>query len=506
MSSNASMNTRTRLEIDEEISRLEAQIVQLRVRRNALAPIMQVPIEVLQKIMVEYTSAVGSVRWQRITHVSHHIREIALHSPLLWTSINCSTMSATLVGEVLSRSSSAPLTVWIADPKDINIAHPDSVIPLVMAEVHRISDLAISGLSRTWGPDHGVDFSKAPLRRLRLLRCGTFHQDWKKYPDLKRLHIVRSCFNAALISQTLISLTIEEPTPGTLPPKSTFYNILVSLVSLRQLEICRLLTAMAKRTEVSTDSSPDVVRLPSLRRLRAVEGLEECIDLLSRVSSSHLSDFVIGADSKSLTSLSLLANLVIKFAPPCCSPESCFTIRLTTFRKLQKDRRAGLNLYNHKGLVLSLFWLVPNDKETSLNDVLSALSHLSGLKSLELYTLSLHNQILNAVPPCSCTQEIYTDSSDGPRRQDIPLLACSTCCESTASFYPGLRILKVATPNIEAFNLHALTRYIAYRSACGQPLERVVVTINGERTPEKQLVLDQIRLIGGVVRIEDTDT
>jgi hypothetical protein len=92
------------IRIDAEIKSLEesvrASVRTLRRRRNALAPISSLPIELIADIFsllrLPDTSLAlpildvknKQLAWMRVAHVCHQWREIALNTPLLWRHVD----------------------------------------------------------------------------------------------------------------------------------------------------------------------------------------------------------------------------------------------------------------------------------------------------------------------------------------------------------------------------------------------------------------------------------
>ncbi len=93
---------------------IDAEIRTLKRRRNALAPISSLPIEVTTTIFSFFRTRVqtpkwDSLAWLRIAHVCHHWREIVLNQPLFWSHINFNSFSSVGTAEILSRAKTAPL-------------------------------------------------------------------------------------------------------------------------------------------------------------------------------------------------------------------------------------------------------------------------------------------------------------------------------------------------------------------------------------------------------------
>jgi hypothetical protein len=106
--------------IDAEIKSLEESIRALRYRRNALAPVSSLPIEVIAAIFSFLrlpaigTSPLGGkpdhhLAWIRVAHVCHQWREIVLNQPLFWSHVDFTNLTLAGAAEILARAKKAPL-------------------------------------------------------------------------------------------------------------------------------------------------------------------------------------------------------------------------------------------------------------------------------------------------------------------------------------------------------------------------------------------------------------
>jgi F-box-like len=83
-----------RKNLDAEIEVLETRTRDLKTKRNTLAPISNLPNELLCRIMVDcrgewpYIDDEGTTTWLAVTHVCHAWRAIALDYPQLWCKID----------------------------------------------------------------------------------------------------------------------------------------------------------------------------------------------------------------------------------------------------------------------------------------------------------------------------------------------------------------------------------------------------------------------------------
>jgi hypothetical protein len=110
-------STRKRLAVAEAQAQIDQQILELKARRNSLSPFMQLPIELIQRIISlhkhdDRTSRVVPLNrpthsWVSITHVCRHLRAAALADHSLWTNVNC--YETHWADELVRRSGELPL-------------------------------------------------------------------------------------------------------------------------------------------------------------------------------------------------------------------------------------------------------------------------------------------------------------------------------------------------------------------------------------------------------------
>ena len=111
---------RERQAIDVKIKSLEESIRALRYRRNEIAPISFLPIEVIQSIFSCLRLPPGTsslltgekpdpLEWLRVAHVCHQWREIALNQPLFWSRVDFTDLTLDGATEILARAKNVPL-------------------------------------------------------------------------------------------------------------------------------------------------------------------------------------------------------------------------------------------------------------------------------------------------------------------------------------------------------------------------------------------------------------
>ena len=120
--------------IDAKIISLEdlESIRVLRSRRNTLAPISSLPVELIDGIF-SYLRIPGTsspfargykqenkdpLEWLRVAHVCHRWREIALNQPLFWSYVDFTNLSLAGATEVLSRAKNSPLCLEAKIPRN----------------------------------------------------------------------------------------------------------------------------------------------------------------------------------------------------------------------------------------------------------------------------------------------------------------------------------------------------------------------------------------------------
>jgi hypothetical protein len=101
--------------VDDEIKVLERVTQELKRQHNALVPISRLPPETLVGIFSLLPLPAGDsdcapyLEWIYVTHVCRRWREIALHSPNLWTHINFTDLALAGITEIFSRAKMSPL-------------------------------------------------------------------------------------------------------------------------------------------------------------------------------------------------------------------------------------------------------------------------------------------------------------------------------------------------------------------------------------------------------------
>ena len=136
--------------VDDEIKVLERVTQELKRQHNALVPISRLPPETLVEIFSLLPFPAGDsecapyLEWIRVTHVCRRWREIALHSPNLWTHINFTDLALAGITEIFSRAKMSPLRLE-ANIKYWKKARFNALRRQLEAHVSHIRYLTISG-------------------------------------------------------------------------------------------------------------------------------------------------------------------------------------------------------------------------------------------------------------------------------------------------------------------------------------------------------------------------
>ncbi|KAH9041371.1 hypothetical protein EDB85DRAFT_2286339 [Lactarius pseudohatsudake] len=145
--------------IDAEIKSLEASILALKYRRNALSPISSLPTEVITTIFsflhIPVTLSAFApggqpkrrerLAWLRVAHVCRQWRETVLNQPLLWSHVDFTIFSSAGAAEILSRAKRVPLHLQAKVPWNLwDDARFGTFQKELQDRVSHISRLAIS--------------------------------------------------------------------------------------------------------------------------------------------------------------------------------------------------------------------------------------------------------------------------------------------------------------------------------------------------------------------------
>jgi hypothetical protein len=304
--SQANSRENQRQAIDADIKSLEESIRALRHRRNALAPVSSLPIEVTTAIFSFLRVPVASsllplgekpdhLAWLRVAHVCHHWREIALNQPLFWSHVDFTTFSLAGAAEILARAKTAPLYLEARVPT----SHwDDSRFSAFQNELHahapQICHLAIGagyfGLRKTL---EGLT-SRAPTLEYLSLSCEEYPQKPQVFvpttlfngntPRLSHLEL-QNCdinWNSPLL-KGLRYLDIRTPSAGTRPSLPVWLNALEEMPQLETLSLHGASPIVPYRRVALPFDVERTISLPSLAQLDISTSAGDC-----RLALAHL--------------------------------------------------------------------------------------------------------------------------------------------------------------------------------------------------------------------------
>ncbi|KAK0446779.1 hypothetical protein EV421DRAFT_1734027 [Armillaria borealis] len=280
-------------QIDAEILQHEEAVRQLKSRRNTLAPISQLPPEMLSRIFlfVSYPrESYKSLLWINVSHVSQHWRAVALGFPALWSSPPF--MVPTWAHEMLKRSKMAPLTI-VADltymtPKML------AVFDDAMRQADRSAELNLTGAKTM--EKYLTDITKrAPfLNKLCISQVYSRYNENEERialpynffdgqaPRLRHLDL-RRCqvhWDSGLM-QNLTYLRIVEPGDFR-PTTSQLVDLLEQMPYLETLDLDHALPIVSETTK-TLPSPSHVISLPRLSQIHLVSSVLETANLLNRI-------------------------------------------------------------------------------------------------------------------------------------------------------------------------------------------------------------------------------
>jgi hypothetical protein len=138
--------------IIDEINSLEESTRALKSRRNTLAPISRLPLEILATIFAFLSASAWNekavhLEWIRVAHVCRRWREAALDHPRFWSHINFTKLTSAGMAEILARAKMAPLHL----EADVGIwtARVEDFARQLEAHLSHTRDLSLSGYFET---------------------------------------------------------------------------------------------------------------------------------------------------------------------------------------------------------------------------------------------------------------------------------------------------------------------------------------------------------------------
>ncbi|TFK67505.1 hypothetical protein BDN72DRAFT_913937 [Pluteus cervinus] len=255
--------------LDEEIFRLEAHIVSLKVARNALSPISQLYPEILQEIF--FLTHISSKQFSRgkasltLTWVSHMWRDLAQSTSDLWTYIDFKDQKWIQAAVSLTRDRELCFDLNFASGQPWREKHLFG--SFYLSHLHRTKTLEIHGLfqvsTRLYLNAIPEWTTPAPILGSLILDCVAIPRNVFSgfCPHLQLLHLM-SCKVDWATLPTLIGLKdLHISMPEQRMTVHHLVDVLRSVaITLERLKFCDLLE--------SSESTPDTgVRLQTLKML-----------------------------------------------------------------------------------------------------------------------------------------------------------------------------------------------------------------------------------------------
>ncbi|KAF5325120.1 hypothetical protein D9619_010033 [Psilocybe cf. subviscida] len=163
--------------VDEEIANLPAHMEHsirlLKTRRNELAPVAKLLVEILQHIflVLRDSNYLDFKKWYRVTHTCRYWRNVAIGLPSLWTRLSASPPA--LIRLMLERSQKAPLQVEL---QYLGYEHSVTTLTAILHEIERIRTLDLLMMPRgilniiyDILADLGRDWQASSLEQLTIL-------------------------------------------------------------------------------------------------------------------------------------------------------------------------------------------------------------------------------------------------------------------------------------------------------------------------------------------------
>lgn len=269
-------------------------------KQNALAPLLQLPSELLLCIIHQYVAiyrrrtqrqlAGKLYTWLKITQICHHLRAVALADPTLWTIV--SPTNPDFVRELLVRSQQTLLSY--------ELGHiPPTEAGLISAQLMVESMDRVDSLKYLFSLSH---YGKSPDLNCEApnLRTLTIHNAEKSHPRIANL--APSFFkNAELPSLEKLDIALLPYASVQSMFRSTLHTLSISTCSmpgitsdlveaLRAMPLLEHLKLHQVLPETHSSVRPDMSSIPivSLSQLRSLyvtrSSAVECADFLDRLS------------------------------------------------------------------------------------------------------------------------------------------------------------------------------------------------------------------------------
>ncbi|KAL1734006.1 hypothetical protein EV714DRAFT_269277 [Schizophyllum commune] len=463
--------------LDDEIAVHERAIRTLKSRRNTLAPIAQLPPEVLCNVFIfisrqgqtDYNNGM-SLDWTKVSHVCRYWRECALDCPRLWSAPSFQPSQKWGL-EMLKRSKMAPLSIRTdtsyMTPKAVDAVHT------ALQQIHRISELHITAVPST------LQRLCAPLNRAApLLESLLIHANPRssyyvtdegfpladdflagETPRLRRLELIRTRINwKSGILCDLTSLKIIKIPHANRPTITQMLDILAKMPNLRMLWLEDFLhnvdldpdSSFFNSSESQADTArPEPVALPKLRALHLHASTLQCAAFLSalKMPISVAFDLVVRGGTKTGRDFSPIFPLFKRLgADSKRTIRSLIVERCSVHSIMLRAHQNANNTAAHPLFKLELSWqqFTPSTGAIVMHDVLRALP-LRDLRSVQVRRVELvdSDRWVGALSNSPKLRSIKVVGDNHSTRELITALGQVRQSEPRKVWIPSLRSLSI---------------------------------------------------------------
>ncbi|OCH95894.1 hypothetical protein OBBRIDRAFT_443601 [Obba rivulosa] len=295
-----------RAALDAEIAALDAALAQLRARRNALAPVLRLPHELLADVFAHVAQDAAAahpwaleVPWAAVAHVCRYWRAVALHAPRVWAAL--ALKRPEWVAMALQRAKAVPLVVHA----DLRLMFRDPYvrsIAAIIANIDRIKALELRApgdrllMLSVWKlctrPAPQLEtFSFVDFRRLFDVRGPTERVPSSLFagetPRLRRVELRHCtwCWHSSLFCASVTHLTLDA---RRVRAHASLDDILDALKRMPRLEVVDLDQLAPVVPWTFQPANPNLVmnrvHLPHLRSLSISALALNCATLLHCIS------------------------------------------------------------------------------------------------------------------------------------------------------------------------------------------------------------------------------
>ncbi|KAI0027807.1 hypothetical protein K488DRAFT_90426 [Vararia minispora EC-137] len=292
-----------RTKLSSEIDSLSLTTIESKRRLNACSPLLQLPTEILDEIMVIVAElwpprfahcwiAEGTLGWIACGHVCYALRIILLGRGALWARVAPTFLNPETRSELVARAGGKPLRFQL---QNFECSHTLSHAEFVVNHLHSAQSVKVFQIYED-GPGHvnrwpispaGLSGTSLPfLERLHLLLGGrkehwqsitsdTFELPPIRTPKLRILVLWN--YYVSFDASTLTTLMLNRQTPHTLPSAAHVLNILRLCVKLETLGLTYWIPDSLPSAE-----TPDI-SLPCLTYIYIHDNWVRCTSLWSHL-------------------------------------------------------------------------------------------------------------------------------------------------------------------------------------------------------------------------------